>query len=68
MAVVAMGVCYLSWFAALRRLPPALASIGTLLVPLVGVVTAALTLGEPLKAREPLALTLRGVSLALQRT
>ena len=69
MAVVPMGVCYLCWFAALRRLPPALASVGTLLVPLVGVVAAALGLGEPLGAREglALALTLGGVSLALRQ-
>ena len=41
--------------AALRRLPPAPASIGTLLTPLVGGVAAALALGEPLGAREALA-------------
>jgi drug/metabolite transporter (DMT)-like permease len=59
MTIVPMGLCYLCWFAALRRLPPALASIGTLLVPLIGVVAAALALA--------LALTLGGVFLALQR-
>jgi drug/metabolite transporter (DMT)-like permease len=69
MAAVPMGVCYLCWFAALRRLPPALASVGTLLVPLVGVVAAALALGEPLGAREglALALTMGGVSVALRK-
>jgi drug/metabolite transporter (DMT)-like permease len=69
MAAVAMGACYVRWFAALRRLPSALAPVGTLLVPLVGVVAAALALGEPLGAREglALALTLSGVSLALRR-
>jgi drug/metabolite transporter (DMT)-like permease len=69
MTVVPMGVCYLCWFAALRRLPPALASVATLLVPLVGVVAAALALGEPLGAREGLALclTLGGVALALRK-
>lgn len=69
MTVVPMGVCYLCWFAALRRLPPATASVATLLVPLVGVVAAALALGEPLGPREALALalTLGGVSLALRK-
>jgi drug/metabolite transporter (DMT)-like permease len=69
MTAVPMGACYLCWFAALRRLPPAIASMSTLLTPLVGVVAAALALGEPLGAREALALTLTlgGVSLALRR-
>ena len=70
MAAVPMGLCYLAWFEALRRLTPATATMATLLVPLVGVVAAALALGEPLGAREALALalTLGGVSLALRRT
>jgi drug/metabolite transporter (DMT)-like permease/ubiquinone/menaquinone biosynthesis C-methylase UbiE len=69
MTAVPMGACYLCWFAALRRLPPAGAAVATLLTPLVGTVAAALTLGEPLGAREilALALTLGGVSLALRR-
>jgi drug/metabolite transporter (DMT)-like permease len=45
MTVVPMGVCYLSWFAALKRLPPATASVATLLTPLAGVLAAALALG-----------------------
>ena len=69
MTAVPMGVCYLCWFAALRRLPPAVASVATLITPLVGVVAAALALGEPLGAREALALvlTLGGVSFALRK-
>jgi drug/metabolite transporter (DMT)-like permease len=68
MTVVPMGVCYLTWFAALRRLPPATASMATLITPVVGVVSAALTIGEPLGARQWLALslTLGGVALALR--
>ena len=67
--VVPMGVCYLTWFAALRRLPPQTASMATLLTPVVGVVMAAVTLGEPLGAVQwlALALTLGGVALALRR-
>jgi drug/metabolite transporter (DMT)-like permease len=69
MTAVPMAACYLCWFAALRRLPPAVASLGTLLTPLVGVVAAAFALGEPLGLRQALALalTLGGVALALRR-
>jgi len=69
MTIIPMGVCYLTWFETLRRMPAATASTGMLLVPLVGVVSAALMLGEPLGLREMLAMlfTLGGVTLALQR-
>jgi drug/metabolite transporter (DMT)-like permease len=70
MTVVPMGVCYLSWFAALRRLSPATASMATLLTPVVGVLSAAAWFGEPLGMKEVLALglTLGGVALALRTT
>lgn len=66
--VFALGLCYLSWFAALRRLPASLASLGTLVTPMVGVASAALFLGEPFGWREAgsLALTLAGVALAMR--
>jgi drug/metabolite transporter (DMT)-like permease len=69
MTLVPMGLCYLTWFETLRRLPPSSASTGMLLVPLIGVISAALILGEPLGAREIVAvvLVLAGVALALQR-
>lgn len=69
MTIVPMGVCYLTWFAALRRLPPALASIATLLTPVVGVTAAALILDEPFGIREVAAmgLTLTGVATALKK-
>ena len=69
MTVVPMGICYLTWFETLRRLPPASASTGMLLVPLIGVISAALILGEPLGLREvvAMALVLGGVTLALQK-
>jgi drug/metabolite transporter (DMT)-like permease len=68
MTLVPMGLCYLSWFAALRRLPPALASVATLLTPLIGVLSAALSLGEPLGIKQlaAMSLTLAGVALALR--
>jgi drug/metabolite transporter (DMT)-like permease len=69
MTAVSMGLCYLTWFAALRRLPPAMAAMATLLAPFVGIVGAGLALGEPLGTREGLALglTLGGVALALRK-
>ena len=69
MTLVPMGVCYLTWFETLRRLPPSSASTGMLLVPLIGVISAALILGEPLGMREVVAmvLALGGVTLALQK-
>jgi drug/metabolite transporter (DMT)-like permease len=64
-----MGLCYLTWFAALQRLPASTAAMGTLIVPIIGVIAAATLLGEPLGLREVLAaaLTLGGVALAIRR-
>jgi hypothetical protein len=47
--------------------PPATASVGMLLVPLIGIVSSALLIGEPFGLRElmSVALTLGGVTLAL---
>jgi drug/metabolite transporter (DMT)-like permease len=69
MTIIPMGLCYMTWFETLRRLPPATASIGMLIVPPIGVVSAALILGEPLGLREvaAMAITLGGVTLALQK-
>jgi drug/metabolite transporter (DMT)-like permease len=69
MTLVPMGLCYLTWFETLRRLPPTSASTGMLLVPVIGVVSAAFILGEPLGLREvaAMALTLGGVTLALRK-
>lgn len=70
MTLVPMGLCYVTWFAALRRLPPALASIATLLTPVVGVLAAAVSLGEPLGTKEisAMVLTLAGVAFALSKS
>ncbi|TDR93598.1 DMT family transporter [Enterovirga rhinocerotis] len=69
MTLVPMALCYTTWFASLRYLPPTHAATGTLLVPVVGTIGAALALGEPLGLREALALalTLSGVTLALRQ-
>lgn len=66
MTLVQFCICYACWFAALARLPASTASIGTLLVPVIGVIASGLMLGEPLGLREfaALGLTLGGVLIA----
>ncbi|WLA79242.1 DMT family transporter [Bradyrhizobium elkanii] len=61
-------LCYVCWFAALERLPAATASIGTLLVPVVGVLAAAAMLREPLSTSDIAALvvTFAAVAVALR--
>ena len=46
--VIQFCVAYACWFAALQRLPASVAAIGTLLVPVIGVLASAVALGEPL--------------------
>ena len=64
--VVQFCVAYVSWFAALARLPASVAAIGTMAVPVIGVVASALALHEPLGIGQIAALvfTLAGVVLA----
>jgi probable blue pigment (indigoidine) exporter len=67
--VFVLGLGYITWFAALKRLPASFVTIGSLLVPVVGVLTSAAALGEPLGWREcgALALALAGVAIATRR-
>lgn len=62
------GVCYLIWFAALRRLSPFVASTAMLLVPIVGITSAAVLLGEAIGSGEVVAmmLALGGVAMVLR--
>jgi drug/metabolite transporter (DMT)-like permease len=64
--VVQFCIAYVSWFAALSRLPASVAAIGTMAVPVIGVVASAFALHEPLGAGQIAALvfTLAGVALA----
>lgn len=59
-------IAYVSWFAALARLPASIAAIGTMAVPVIGVVASAVALHEPLGLVQIVALvfTLAGVVLA----
>ena len=64
--VIQFCVAYVSWFAALARLPASVAAIGTMAVPVIGVVASAISLGEQLGPGQiaALALTLAAVVLA----
>jgi drug/metabolite transporter (DMT)-like permease len=64
--VIQFCVAYVSWFAALARLPASVAAIGTMAVPVIGVVASALALHEPLGPGQIAALvfTMAGVALA----
>jgi drug/metabolite transporter (DMT)-like permease len=66
LATIPLTVAYTAWFRALRLLPASTASIGSLLVPIIGVFASAAILGEPLGARQiaALGLTVGGVALA----
>jgi drug/metabolite transporter (DMT)-like permease len=66
--VIQFCVAYVSWFAALARLPASVAAIGTMAVPVIGVVASALALHEPLGLGQiaALAFTLSGVALAMR--
>jgi drug/metabolite transporter (DMT)-like permease len=59
-------IAYVCWFAALARLPASVAAIGVMAAPVIGVVTSALALSEPLGPGQIAALvfTLAGVALA----
>ncbi len=66
MTVIGFCVAYVSWFAALERLPASVAAVGTMTVPVIGVVASAVALREPLGLGQIAALvfTLAGVALA----
>jgi len=68
MAFLSLCLCYLTWFAALSALPAGLAAIGTLATPLIGVLSAAVMLGEPFGPRQAaaLVLTMSGIVLAVR--
>ncbi|HEY0235263.1 MAG TPA: DMT family transporter [Afipia sp.] len=67
MTLVPMGSCYLTWYAAIRRLPATTAAVGMLSVPVIGILSGALFVGESVGWREisAVVLTLGGVALAL---
>ena len=59
-------IAYVCWFAAIGRLPASVAAIGTMAVPVIGVLVSAAALHEPLGLSQigGLVFTLAGVALA----
>jgi len=62
---VALVFSYFAWFSIVRLMPVNVASISSLLVPVVGVCAGAILLDEPFGWREILALLLIGTALAM---
>jgi probable blue pigment (indigoidine) exporter len=64
--VFQVAIGFACWFAALERLPASIAAVGTLIVPVMGVVASAISLGEPLGIPQigALLLTIAGVAIA----
>jgi drug/metabolite transporter (DMT)-like permease len=67
-AFLQQSLGFACWLAALHRLPASVAAIGTLFVPVIGVLASAYALGEPLGAAQlaALGLTVGGVLLAVR--
>lgn len=63
--VFPMVLCHAAWVSLVHQLPTSIAAIGTLMVPVVGVLSASLLLGESLTAPRIMALTLVLASIAL---
>lgn len=62
----AIALCTCAWYKVVILFPTRISSIGTLLIPVIGVVSAALSLGEPLGLREVAAMALICGALALE--
>ena len=60
-----MVFCHWAWFSVVRLFPAAIAAIGTLAIPIVGVFSSALVLGEPVGLRELASLGLVCAALAV---
>ena len=63
--IVGMVMGYALWFRVVHVMPTTLASIGTMMIPVIGVASGALILGEPFGLREALALALVLSAIAL---
>tara|TARA_A100001037_G_scaffold305894_1_gene347934 strand:+ start:1034 stop:1885 length:852 start_codon:yes stop_codon:yes gene_type:complete len=64
-AIVPMIVCHLVWYTLIGMLPATIAAISTLAIPIVGVYSSALLLGERFKTTEWTALCLVVVALSI---
>jgi drug/metabolite transporter (DMT)-like permease len=64
-AIVPMIVCHLLWYTLIGMLPVTIAAISTLAIPIVGVYSSALLLGEHINTSEWLALCLVVLALSI---
>jgi drug/metabolite transporter (DMT)-like permease len=64
-AVVPMIFCHYAYYTVVRLFPAALATLGTVAIPVIGVLTGAAVLGEPIGWREITALVMVVAALAL---
>lgn len=62
---IAIVTCYIAWFKTVSLFPATIASIGTLLAPVVGLVSGSIILDEPLGWREGAATLLIALALIL---
>jgi drug/metabolite transporter (DMT)-like permease len=65
MIVIPVTLCSWAWFKVVQLFPASIASIGTLAVPVVGVVSSGLVLGEPIGFQEVTALILLTMALSI---
>lgn len=63
--ILPMTFCYLAWVRVVQLFPANVAAIGTLAIPVIGVFSSGLILGEPLGFQEIAALTLVLMALAI---
>lgn len=63
--VVALVFAYFAWFKIVTLFPASVAGIGTLMTPVIGMLSGAVVLGEPFGVREVAAMLLIGSALAL---
>jgi drug/metabolite transporter (DMT)-like permease len=63
--VVALVFAYFAWFKIVTLFPASIAGIGTLLTPVIGMLSGAVVLGEPFGVREVAAMLLIGSALVL---
>lgn len=68
-ALIPMIFCHWAWFRIVELFPASIAAIGTLAIPVVGVLSSALVLGEPIGPAEiaALVLVLAGLSVVMLR-
>ena len=65
LVLVALVFCYFAWFSVVKIFPASVSAIGTLMVPVVGVVSGIVVLGEPFGLRDLVALVLIVGAVAL---